>query len=122
MTRTSDDVAGWSLAEAAQAVAARQVSSRELVAACLERIEAWQPHIRSFLSVFAESAIAAADHADATLAAGRPAGPLHGVPLAHKDMFYRAGRVSTMGSLAAPPAATATCTLLERLDRASYRS
>ncbi len=118
MTRASSDVADWSLAEAVQGIAARQVSSRDLVVACLARIEAWQPHIRSFLSVFGESALAAADHADVALAAGRPTGPLHGVPLAHKDMFYRAGRVSTMGSLAGPPAATATCTLLERLDRA----
>jgi len=113
-----NDVTDWSLAEAAQAIAARKVSSRELVGACLERIDAWQPHIRSFLSVFAEDAFAAADHADAAQAAGRPLGPLHGVPVAHKDMFYRAGRVSTMGSLAAPPAATTTSTLLERLDRA----
>ena len=111
-------LAGWSLAEAAQAVRDRQVSSRELAQACLEQIARWQPHINSFIRVFDDAVLEAADRADAALASGRHVGPLHGVPLAHKDMFYRAGRVSSMGSNASPPAATATSTLLERLDRA----
>jgi aspartyl-tRNA(Asn)/glutamyl-tRNA(Gln) amidotransferase subunit A len=114
----ADEITGWSLAHAARAVSAGNVSSREIVSACLARIERWQPRIHSFLDVFGEKALEAADRADAALALGRSAGALHGVPLAHKDMFYRAGRVSTMGSNAAPPAATTTSTLLERLDRA----
>jgi len=117
-SRTDAGVAGWSLADAAQAVAARQVSARELVTACLQRIERWQPRINSFVAVFAHGALAAADRADAELAAGRTPGPLHGVPLAHKDMFYRPGRVSTLGSRAAPPAPTTLSTLLRRLDEA----
>lgn len=111
-------IAGWSLADAARAVRERRVSSRELVQACLDGIARWQPRINSFLRVFEESALESADAADAAVAAGRPLGPLHGVPLAHKDMFYRAGRVSTMGSNACPAAATTTSTLLARLDRA----
>jgi aspartyl-tRNA(Asn)/glutamyl-tRNA(Gln) amidotransferase subunit A len=111
-------VAGWTLVEAARAVATRTVSSRELVSACLARIERWQPRINAFVAVFAERALAAADRADAQVAHGGALGPLHGVPLAHKDMFFRPGRVSTMGSRAAPPAAATICTLLQRLDEA----
>ncbi|HVN42398.1 MAG TPA: amidase, partial [Steroidobacteraceae bacterium] len=110
--------AGWTLAEAAEAVAAGRISSRELVTACLERIERWQPRINAFASVYAQEALAAADRADEWLASGDVPGPLHGVPLAHKDMFYRPGRRSSMGSRAAPPAATIRSTLLARLDKA----
>ena len=44
------------------------------------------------------AALAAAALADADLAAGNRRGPLHGVPLAHKDMYYRRGRISACGS------------------------
>jgi aspartyl-tRNA(Asn)/glutamyl-tRNA(Gln) amidotransferase subunit A len=118
LTGGADEIAAWSLAEAVHALASRQVSSREMVTACLRRIERWQPRINSFVAVLEEGALAAADRADAASAVGRAAWPLHGIPLAHKDMFYRAGRVSTMGSKASPPAATSTSALLERLDRA----
>ena len=82
------DPCGWSIAQAARALRARHVSPRELVAACLARIERWQPRINAFVAVEAEAALAAEPRA----------GPLAGVPLAHKDMFYRAGRVSNCGS------------------------
>jgi aspartyl-tRNA(Asn)/glutamyl-tRNA(Gln) amidotransferase subunit A len=118
LSGASAEIAGWSLAEVAHALTSRQVSSREVVTACLQRIARWQPRINSFVAVLEEGALAAADRADAALAAGRTAGPLHGIPLAHKDMFFRAGRISTLGSKAAPPAATTTSTLIERLDRA----
>jgi aspartyl-tRNA(Asn)/glutamyl-tRNA(Gln) amidotransferase subunit A len=118
LSAAADDVAGWTLAQVADAIATRRVSSREAVQACLQRIEHWQPRINSYVSVFAEAALAAADRADAAVAAGEPLGSLHGVPLAHKDMYFRPGRVSTMGSKAAPPATDTTATLLARLDRA----
>ena len=118
MSVAPDEIAGWTLAGVAHAIATRRVSSREAVQACLQRIDRWQPHINSFVTVLAESALAAADRADTVVASGRALGSLHGVPLAHKDMYFRRGRVSTMGSKAAPPAATTTATLLERLDHA----
>jgi aspartyl-tRNA(Asn)/glutamyl-tRNA(Gln) amidotransferase subunit A len=109
----------WSLVEAADAVAARRISSEELVRACLARIERTQPALNTFLGVEAEDALAAARVADAELARGRPRGPLHGVPLAHKDMFYRAGKLCTCGSLIRRDwRPDVTCTLLERLDAA----
>lgn len=115
---SADELTGWSLDETARAIRERRVSSREVTEACLRRIERWNPTVNAFLRVFDDSVIAAAERADAAVAAGRPLGPLHGVPLAHKDMYFRTGRASSMGSRAAPGAATTTATLLERLDRA----
>ncbi len=66
--------------------------------ACLARIEAWQPRTNAFLRVYKEKALEQARAMDAELAAGKRRGPLHGVPMAHKDMYYRKGEVSTGGS------------------------
>ena len=88
----------WSMTEAADAVASGKISSRELTEACLARIEQWQPVLNCFIHVEADLALAMADAADAARARGEPLGPLHGVPLAHKDMFYREDAVSTCGS------------------------
>ena len=88
----------WSLTQAAQQLRARQVSSVELTRACLARAKAVNPRLNCFLSVEADEALSAAHRADEELARGEPRGPLHGVPLAHKDMFYRAGKVCTGGS------------------------
>ena len=49
----------------------------------------FQPSLNAFISVSSELALRQAEDADAALAQGRTPGPLHGVPLAHKDMFYR---------------------------------
>lgn len=92
------DLATLSLTEIAAAIAAKQVSSREATQACLDRIGQWEPHLNAFIAREDEAALAAADAADAALAKGAPLGPLHGVPLAHKDMFYDAGKVCTCGS------------------------
>ena len=76
----------------------RKVSSREATQSCLDRIAKWQPHLNAYMAIEAEEALAAADAADAALAKGKIAGPLHGVPMAHKDMYYDAGQVATCGS------------------------
>src|SRR6185437_8048611 len=83
------------------------------------RIAQWQPKLNAFMAVEAESALKAADEADAALAKGKNRGPLHGVPLAHKDMYYDAGKVVTCGSLIRRdfvPATTSTA--LQRLKDA----
>ena len=87
-----------SLQSVAQAIARQHLSSREATQSCLDRIAQWQPRLNAFIAVEAEAALAAADAADAALAKGELSGPLHGVPLAHKDMYYDAGRVVTCGS------------------------
>ncbi|HEU0120423.1 MAG TPA: amidase [Bryobacteraceae bacterium] len=85
--------------EAAAALRARAVSSRELTAQCLARIEAGNGMLNAFLTVTADHALAAADRADQELAAGIDRGPFHGIPIALKDVFCTKGIRTTCGSL-----------------------
>ena len=94
----SDDIHLLSLVELADAIAARQLSAVEVMTASVARAERLQPVLNCFISLQAEAALESAAAADAALARGDAPGPLHGVPLAHKDMFYRAGHVTTCGS------------------------
>ena len=94
----SDDTHLLSLVELADAIAARQLSAVEVMTASVARAERLQPVLNCFISLQAEAALESAAAADAALARGDAPGPLHGVPLAHKDMFYRAGHVTTCGS------------------------
>jgi aspartyl-tRNA(Asn)/glutamyl-tRNA(Gln) amidotransferase subunit A len=115
----SAEPALMSLVAVAKAIATREVSSREVTRACLHRIAEWQPRLNAFMAIEAEAALAAADAADAALARGNARGPLHGVPLAHKDMYYDAGHVVTCGSLIRRDfVATTTSTALQRLKHA----
>ena len=95
---SSTDPALMPLAVVADAIAGKKLSSREVTQACLARISQWQPHLNAFIAIEAEAALAAASAADDALAKGRSRGVLHGVPLAHKDMYYDAGKVVTCGS------------------------
>jgi aspartyl-tRNA(Asn)/glutamyl-tRNA(Gln) amidotransferase subunit A len=108
-----------SLTEVALAIAQKRVSSREVTQSCLDRIGQWQPRLNAFMSIEADEALAAADAADAALASGKSRGALHGVPLAHKDMYYDAGKVVTCGSkIRRDWVATSTATSLQRLKDA----
>ncbi|WP_393074686.1 amidase [Streptomyces sp. LN704] len=84
------------LAECARALAAGEVSSRELVERALARIEATQPSLNAFRLVRAEAALAEADAADRELAAGHRR-PLLGVPVAVKDDMDVAGEPTAFG-------------------------
>jgi aspartyl-tRNA(Asn)/glutamyl-tRNA(Gln) amidotransferase subunit A len=108
-----------SLTAVAKAIASKQVSSREVTQSCLQRIAQWQPKLNAFMAIEKDDVLKAADEADAALAKGKSHGPLHGVPLAHKDMYYEAGKVATCGSLIRRdfvPATTSTA--LQRLKDA----
>ena len=108
-----------SLTAAAAAIRDKRVSALELTRAALARAHALQPACNPFVRIDEEEALSAARACDAELAAGELRGPLHGVPLAHKDMFYRKGRVSTCGSkIRADWRADSTASVLEKLDAA----
>ena len=94
----SDDIHLLSLVELADAIAVRKLSAVEVMTATVARAERLQPVLNCFISLQAEAALESAAAADAALARGDGPGRLHGVPLAHKDMFYRAGHVTTCGS------------------------
>ncbi len=115
----SDDIHLMSLVELADAIAARQLSAVEVASATIARAERLQPVLNCFISLQAEAALESAAAADAALARGEAPGPLHGVPLAHKDMFYRTGHVTTCGSrIRRDFVPDHDSTALARLDRA----
>src|SRR5204863_9754283 len=115
----SSEPALMSAVAVAKAIAGKKLSSREVTQSCLDRIAQWQPRVNAFMSIEAEAALVAADAADAALAKGKDLGPLHGVPMAHKDMYYDAGKVVTCGSLIRRDyVATTTSTALQRLKDA----
>jgi aspartyl-tRNA(Asn)/glutamyl-tRNA(Gln) amidotransferase subunit A len=104
------------LTEAAGAIRNRQLSSVELTKSLLARIEHWQPALKALVRIEPDEVLAAAQDADAALASGETRGPLHGVPLAHKDMYYRAGKLAECGSkVRAGWTAPGTATALQRL-------
>jgi aspartyl-tRNA(Asn)/glutamyl-tRNA(Gln) amidotransferase subunit A len=86
-----------SLAEFARELAAKRVSSLELTRDALERIETLNPALNAFVTVDRERALAEARAADARIASGA-AGPLTGIPVAHKDVLMTAGLKTTCGS------------------------
>jgi aspartyl-tRNA(Asn)/glutamyl-tRNA(Gln) amidotransferase subunit A len=115
----NDDPALWSLSEIADAIAAGRTTSVEATEACLARIEVWQPRTNAFLRLYRDKALQQARAMDAELAAGKRRGPLHGVPMAHKDMYYRKGELSTGGSaIRRDWRAPVTATALQKLDAA----
>ncbi len=86
------------LAQAATRLAQHALSPVELTRAHLARIEQVDPHLTSFLTVTAEQALAQARAAETEIARGNYRGPLHGVPLALKDVIETAGTRTTAGS------------------------
>ena len=87
-----------SLEEAATLLRERRVSPVELTEACLARIQAVEPRLNAFVTVTADLARAEARAAEGEIAAGRYRGPLHGIPVAVKDLFVTKGIRTTAGS------------------------
>jgi aspartyl-tRNA(Asn)/glutamyl-tRNA(Gln) amidotransferase subunit A len=86
------------IAEAAQALQSRRVSSVELTKQCLDQIAKLNPALNAFITVTGESALARAQDLDRELAGGVDRGPLHGIPIAHKDLMWTKGVRTTSGS------------------------
>ena len=96
--QTPHDVAALSLSDAAELLRARKVSPVELTNACLARIERLNPVLNAFITVTADQALAEARAAESEIVRGRRRGPLHGIPIALKDLFDTAGVRTTAGS------------------------
>ena len=113
------DPAELTLKDLAAAIRRRKVSSVEATETLLARIDKWQPRLNAFARVEAEDALKAARAADRALAAGKAKGPLHGVPLAHKDMYYVKGKLAECGSkIRKGWIAPSTSTAVARLEAA----
>jgi aspartyl-tRNA(Asn)/glutamyl-tRNA(Gln) amidotransferase subunit A len=114
-----DDPCLMTLVDMADAIARGAVSSRAVVEAHLDRIEALDSRLGCFVTLDREEALRAADRADAAVARGDRLGPLHGVPLAHKDMFDRAQCVAGRGSrVRSDYRPSGNATVLARLEAA----
>jgi aspartyl-tRNA(Asn)/glutamyl-tRNA(Gln) amidotransferase subunit A len=84
--------------EAAGAIRARKISCAELTAGCLDQIAKLNPVLNAFITVTGDSALACAQELDRELAQGIDRGPLHGIPIAHKDLMWTKGVRTTSGS------------------------
>ncbi|TWT38242.1 Acylamidase [Posidoniimonas corsicana] len=99
MTTTDTDhsvLPALGAAEAARLIANREITSREATEACLAQIARLNPALNAITHP-REAALAEADAADARQAAGKPLGPLHGLPVTIKDCFAVAGSETTLG-------------------------
>lgn len=102
----------------ARQIATKTVSPVETVQAYLTRIVKLDGRFKSYLAVFADSATEAAKSAEAALARGDTLGPLHGVPVAVKDLFDVEGRPTTGGSRFLTRPAASDSTVVKRLRSA----
>ena len=108
-----------SIAAVAELVRERSVSPVELVDRALERIAERDGELNAFQLVLVERARASAREAEAEIGRGGWRGPLHGVPVAVKDLFSMAGTVTTAGSRRGVwPPETANAAAVERLEGA----
>lgn len=107
------------LVELSAGLVAKKFSSREIVDALLGRIAKTNGKLHAFTEVYAKEAKAMADGADKARAGGFPLGPLHGLPIAYKDLCDIAGRIGTGGSkMFEKRVATETSNTVERLTAA----
>jgi amidase len=88
----------WSASAMARAIRAKQISSTELVSACLKQIDKVNSALNAVVMFARERALKEAADADAKIAGKAPLGALHGVPMTIKDSFDTAGIISTAGT------------------------
>ena len=88
MDTAADDLHYLEITELAACIKARKVSPVEVTRAQLDRIAALDGELGSYVQVMADAAMAQAETAHAEIAAGRYRGPLHGIPIALKDLFW----------------------------------
>ena len=93
------DLNYFSLAEAAELIAKREISSEDLIQAHLDRISILEPRLNSFITQTSEAALERAIETDAEIKSGIYRGPLHGIPIALKDLYETKGVATTAGSL-----------------------
>lgn len=86
------------IAEAAPFIADKRLSPVELTRARLDRIERTDDRLNSFITLLADEALAEARNAESAILAGDYRGPLHGIPIALKDLYYTEGIRTTIGS------------------------
>ena len=87
-----------SLSDTCRRIKSGELSATQVVEALLDRIERLEPELGAFTQILAGEALTQAERLDAARAAGEPLGPLHGVPVAVKDLFNTRGVVTASGT------------------------
>lgn len=98
MSSAASSPAGLPVHTLVYEIAARRLSPIDLVEDCLARIEKLEPKLQAFVEVYAAEARLAAEAADKAIRSGHAVGPLHGIPIALKDLVEIEGRIATGGS------------------------
>ena len=96
----NDDLCFLSATEQSELIRSKKISASQLIRAHLDQIERLNPTLNAIVTLTAESAMAEAASADKKTAANEAVGLLHGLPVAHKDLFLTKGVRTTFGSLA----------------------
>jgi aspartyl-tRNA(Asn)/glutamyl-tRNA(Gln) amidotransferase subunit A len=94
----TDELAYADIAQIAPRIRAGEVTATQLTQACLERIQRLDAQLNAFITLLADSALAQAKQLDDERSQGTYRGPLHGIPIAHKDLYYTQGIRTTAGS------------------------
>ncbi|UPK05817.1 amidase [Bradyrhizobium sp. 170] len=119
----TSDPSDLTLTEAADAIRKRKISSLELLDACFANIERADKQLNATIWLDYEGAVQSARNADDAMKRGGKLGLLHGVPMAHKDMFYRKGKPCTCGSpIRKDFVPEVTASVLARMDMAGAYS
>lgn len=116
---SADALLDLPLTDIADAVRGQKHSAVAVTEAAIARIDAHAGALNCFIRLEPDAARTQAKAVDAMIAAGRDPGLLAGVPMAHKDMFYRQGKISSFGSkIHRDVTSNVTATVLQRLDNA----
>ena len=97
-SRSLVEVSKLTIKHLSKLIASHEISSLELVDACIERIEKLNPKLNAFITILDQPARRKAQHADSLIKQGKYLGPLHGIPISLKDLIYIKGVRSTSGS------------------------
>jgi amidase len=97
MSTVSEQLHYLTISQASELIHSRAISSEELTTHLLNRITDLDPQLKSYATVMGEQALAAAKHADQELQSDKPRGPLHGIPVAVKDLCFTRNAVTKGG-------------------------
>ena len=94
----NQEICNWTATEMAQRIRGKEVSCLEVMQAHLQQIEQMNPTVNAIITLLPERALEGAQAADDAIARGDDLGPLHGLPIAHKDLVPTKGIRTTYGS------------------------
>lgn len=114
----SDDPSQFTVYALSECLGNATISSTQLVGSLLRRIGEHDSKLHAFVEVYADDALAAAHAADKAARGGHRTGPLHGIPVAIKDIVDIGGRITTSGSVAVKRRALASATVVTQLTAA----